>query len=70
MILKKSFLKLINNSVFSKTLENVRKHRDINVATTEKRASYFVSEQSYHTYQVFHRKSVDNRNEKSSNISE
>ena len=45
-------------------------NRDINVAKTEKRASYFVSEWSYQTYQVFHRKSVDNRNEKSSNISE
>ena len=30
-------------------MENIRKHRDIKLVTTERRRNYFVSEPNYHT---------------------
>ena len=43
----------MNNAVFGKTMENVRKHRDIKLVTTERKRNYLVSEQNYHTTKFF-----------------
>ena len=45
---EKDFLKLMNNTVFGKTMENVRNHRDIILVTTDKRRSILASEPNYH----------------------
>ena len=50
---EKYFFKLINNSVFGNTMENVRKHRDIKLVTTDKRRNQLVSEPNYHTTNTF-----------------
>ena len=46
---EKDLFKLINNLVFGKTMENIRKHRDIKLVTTDKKRSKLVSEPNYHT---------------------
>ena len=43
----------MNNAVFEKTMENVRKHGDLKLVTTERRRNYLVSEPNYHTTKFF-----------------
>ena len=52
-IILRKFFKLMINAVFQKTLENVRKHRNIKLVTTERRRNYLVSEPNYHTTKFF-----------------
>ena len=39
----------MNNSVFGKTVENVRKHGDIKLVTIDRGRNQLVSEPNYHT---------------------
>ena len=41
------------NSVFGKTMENLRKHRDIKLVTTDEKRSKIISEPNYHTIKRF-----------------
>ena len=50
---EKDFFKLVNNSVFGKTMENVRNYRDIKLVTTDKRRNQLASEPNYHTTKYF-----------------
>ena len=46
---EKKIFKLMNNSVFGKTMKNSRKYRDIKLVITGKRRNYLVPKPSYHS---------------------
>ena len=46
--IEKDFFKLMNNSVFAKTMENVRNYRDIRIVTTNRKRNKLVSKPNYH----------------------
>ena len=50
---QKYFFKLMNNAVFGKTMDSVKKYRDIKLVTTETRRNYLVSEPNHHTTKFF-----------------
>ena len=43
----------MNNSVFGKTMENARNHRDIKLVTSDKRRKRLVSEPNYYSHTKF-----------------
>ena len=46
---EKDFFKLMNKSVFEKTMENVRSHRNIKIVITNRQRNKLLSEPNYHT---------------------
>ena len=45
---EKDYCKLKNNSAFGKTMENIRKHRDIKLVNNDKKRKVLASEPNYH----------------------
>ena len=52
---EKDFFKLMNNSVFGKTMESQRKYRDIKLVPTGRRGNDLASEPNYYTTNYFTR---------------
>ena len=50
---EKDFYKLMNNAVYGKTMENVRKHKIIKLVNNDKKRNKLVSEPNYHTTKWF-----------------
>ena len=50
---EKCFFKLKNNKVFRKTMENIRKDRDIKLVETESGKNYFVSVINSHIFKWY-----------------
>ena len=51
--IEKDFFKLMNNSVFGKTVENIRKHRNIKLVTTEEKYFRTVIEPNFESRVLF-----------------
>ena len=50
---EKDFFKLMNNSVFGKTMENIRKRVDVQLVTNKEKLSKFASKPSYVSSKIF-----------------
>ena len=61
---EKDLFKLMNNSVYGKTMENVRKHGIIKLVKDIETRNKLVSQSNYHSCTCFFRKPNGNRNEK------
>ena len=69
---EKKMFRSMNNAVFGKTMENVRKHRDIKLIATERKTNYLVSERNYHTTKFFTENllAIEMKKKKNLNINE
>ena len=53
---EKDFFKLLNNKIFGKTMENMRKRVDTRLVTDQKKLSKFVSKPTYVNSKIFNKK--------------
>ena len=64
---EKDFLKLMSSSIFGRTMQNLKKHRDMKLVATEKRRSCLVtkvSESNCHTAKCFSKNPLENEMDK------
>ena len=61
---EKDFFKLLNNAVFGKTSEMVRKYRDTKLVTTDKKRNQLASKPNCHKTKLVLTDCANNRNKK------
>ena len=59
---ERDFFKLMNNSVFRKTIQNIRKHQDIKHRTANRKESRLISKPNYYKEIVFRKTSGNKMN--------